>query len=265
MLIEQHGSPAQIPMCMFLALGLSKITKTRQPPSDHSTRQIYPYTYLELRLQLLQLLDVDVGCLCTTHITFISLLQPLPFAHTKQPTNLSTHSHLLILSRSTPFPGPIVVDTALNLSSFINFGQLLFRTCASTCSESRSRVGALAILYSAVVDRAAAAYKCAYLCSIWCSRVVDFVCRPGSQPSVRTIEGVLFDALMRAGAVSKDNADNPTKVLTHPLPLVVPCLQSAGQSWTGGMYGRGRPRRRQRRVHETDPQHSRRQRLGLSY
>jgi tRNA pseudouridine38-40 synthase len=32
------------------------------------------------------------------------------------------------------------------------------------------------------------------------------------QPDVRTIEGVLFDALVRAGAVSKDNADDPTKV-----------------------------------------------------
>ncbi|KAH9926961.1 pseudouridine synthase [Fomitopsis serialis] len=30
--------------------------------------------------------------------------------------------------------------------------------------------------------------------------------------SVRTIEGVLFDALVRVGAVSQDNADNPTKV-----------------------------------------------------
>lgn len=34
-----------------------------------------------------------------------------------------------------------------------------------------------------------------------------------SQPDVRTIEGVLFDALVRAGAVSKDNADDPTKVI----------------------------------------------------
>lgn len=33
-----------------------------------------------------------------------------------------------------------------------------------------------------------------------------------SQPDVRTIEGVLFDALVRAGAVSKDNADDPVKV-----------------------------------------------------
>lgn len=32
------------------------------------------------------------------------------------------------------------------------------------------------------------------------------------QPDVRTIEGVLFDALVRAGAVSKDNADDPVKV-----------------------------------------------------
>jgi hypothetical protein len=35
-----------------------------------------------------------------------------------------------------------------------------------------------------------------------------------SQPrdNIRTIEGVLFDALVRAGAVSRDNADDPTKV-----------------------------------------------------
>ncbi|KAI0741709.1 tRNA pseudouridine synthase [Daedaleopsis nitida] len=31
-------------------------------------------------------------------------------------------------------------------------------------------------------------------------------------PKVRTIEGVLFDALIKVGAVSKDNSDNPTKV-----------------------------------------------------
>ncbi|EIW79322.1 pseudouridine synthase [Coniophora puteana RWD-64-598 SS2] len=32
------------------------------------------------------------------------------------------------------------------------------------------------------------------------------------QPDVRTIEGVLFDALVRVGAVSQDNADDPVKV-----------------------------------------------------
>ncbi|KAI0358116.1 tRNA pseudouridine synthase, partial [Trametes cingulata] len=31
-------------------------------------------------------------------------------------------------------------------------------------------------------------------------------------PKVRTIEGVLFDALIKIGAVSQDNSDNPTKV-----------------------------------------------------
>lgn len=35
-----------------------------------------------------------------------------------------------------------------------------------------------------------------------------------SQPDVpRTIEGVLFDALVRTGAVSQDNASDPGKVL----------------------------------------------------
>ncbi len=33
-----------------------------------------------------------------------------------------------------------------------------------------------------------------------------------SQPDVRTIEGVLFDALVKTGAVSQDNADDPVKV-----------------------------------------------------
>ncbi|KAL4078630.1 pseudouridine synthase [Scleroderma yunnanense] len=32
------------------------------------------------------------------------------------------------------------------------------------------------------------------------------------QPNLRTIEGVLFEALVRAGAVSQDNADDPVKV-----------------------------------------------------
>ncbi|KAF7968519.1 hypothetical protein HWV62_30214 [Athelia sp. TMB] len=32
------------------------------------------------------------------------------------------------------------------------------------------------------------------------------------QPDVRTIEGVLFDAMVKSGAVSSDNADDPTKV-----------------------------------------------------
>ncbi|KDQ61391.1 hypothetical protein JAAARDRAFT_123132 [Jaapia argillacea MUCL 33604] len=32
------------------------------------------------------------------------------------------------------------------------------------------------------------------------------------QPDVRTIEGVLFDAMVKAGAVSQDNADDPVKV-----------------------------------------------------
>ena len=35
---------------------------------------------------------------------------------------------------------------------------------------------------------------------------------PNRQPDVRTIEGELFSALVKAGAVSKDNADDPVKV-----------------------------------------------------
>lgn len=36
-----------------------------------------------------------------------------------------------------------------------------------------------------------------------------------SQPDVRTIEGVLFDAMVKAGAVSQDNANDPSKVLAN--------------------------------------------------
>ena len=50
-----------------------------------------------------------------------------------------------------------------------------------------------------------------------------------SGPGVRTIENTLFDALVRAGAVSKDNSDNPTKVraelwhcLSRHLKYIVP-------------------------------------------
>lgn len=38
-----------------------------------------------------------------------------------------------------------------------------------------------------------------------------------SQPDVRTIEGVLFDALVKTGAVSQDNADDPVKVSVRPI------------------------------------------------
>jgi tRNA pseudouridine38-40 synthase len=33
-----------------------------------------------------------------------------------------------------------------------------------------------------------------------------------SQKDARTIEGVLFDAMVKAGAISYDNADDPVKV-----------------------------------------------------
>jgi tRNA pseudouridine38-40 synthase len=39
--------------------------------------------------------------------------------------------------------------------------------------------------------------------------ILTMLCR---QPDARTIEGVLFDALVRVGAVSSDNADDSTKV-----------------------------------------------------
>ena len=36
-----------------------------------------------------------------------------------------------------------------------------------------------------------------------------------SQPDVRTIEGVLFEAMVKAGAVSQDNANDPAKVCSY--------------------------------------------------
>jgi hypothetical protein len=52
----------------------------------------------------------------------------------------------------------------------------------------------------------------------------EFVLMPPSSPAliqqysqrdVRTIEGVLFEAMVKAGAVSQDNANDPSKVLIH--------------------------------------------------
>ena len=48
--------------------------------------------------------------------------------------------------------------------------------------------------------------------ALYCIRTLDLNRCVRSQPDARTIEGVLFDALVRVGAVSSDNADNPTKV-----------------------------------------------------
>lgn len=47
-----------------------------------------------------------------------------------------------------------------------------------------------------------------------------------SQPDVRTIEGVLFDALVKAGAVSQDNADDPVKVRVLPQSCCAVSLKS---------------------------------------
>lgn len=40
------------------------------------------------------------------------------------------------------------------------------------------------------------------------------------QPKVRTIEGVLFNAMVKAGAVSEDNADDPVKVECFQLSFI---------------------------------------------
>lgn len=50
--------------------------------------------------------------------------------------------------------------------------------------------------------------KCMYLFDL----SFIFPVMSNRQPHVKTIEGTLFDALVKAGAVSEDNADDPVKV-----------------------------------------------------
>jgi len=51
----------------------------------------------------------------------------------------------------------------------------------------------------------------------------SLILRASSQRDVRTIEGVLFNAMVKAGAVSQDNADDPLKVryTMHLLALIL--------------------------------------------
>jgi hypothetical protein len=82
---------------------------------------------------------------------------------------------------------------------------------------------------------------------------------------VRTIEGVLFDALVRAGAVSSDNADDPVKVWHLHGACHDVLLRSfifLGQSWARGSHRRGGPRSWKPGVYETDHYDSWGRRLG---
>ena len=56
-------------------------------------------------------------------------------------------------------------------------------------------------------------------------------------PKLRTIEGVLFDALIKVGAVSKDNSDNPTKVRDRWERVLRPLTWSRkGETWESCAY-----------------------------
>lgn len=46
----------------------------------------------------------------------------------------------------------------------------------------------------------------------WETRFETLLFRQPENAKVRTIEGTLFDALVKVGAVSQDNADDPVKV-----------------------------------------------------
>jgi hypothetical protein len=65
--------------------------------------------------------------------------------------------------------------------------------------------------FSVFVARGARVCKCGYL-TIVLVKSTPILTLHCSQPDARTIEGVLFDALVRVGAVSSDNADDATKV-----------------------------------------------------
>lgn len=65
--------------------------------------------------------------------------------------------------------------------------------------------------FSGFVGRGARVCKCGCL-TIVLVKSTPILTRLCSQPDARTIEGVLFDALVRVGAVSSDNADDATKV-----------------------------------------------------
>ncbi len=85
--------------------------------------------------------------------------------------------------------------------------------------------------------------------------VRKFLMRGSRQPDpkTRTIEGVLFDALIKVGAVSKDNSDNPTKVRYGNEDITQRTVTEefcSGQTGKSCAHRRGRARCRECRVHE---------------
>lgn len=148
MLIEQLGSFIQIPARAFLDLGLSKKRDISLVFLYHTNKWI-PRT-LSFASCFSSFLTSTRDALWATHAMHSYHLiasrsgSSCMRAGARQKSN-STHFPLLMLSRSTPSPRPIVVDTAptllrsTTLSSFINLGRVLFRARAASCSESRSR------------------------------------------------------------------------------------------------------------------------------
>jgi tRNA pseudouridine38-40 synthase len=107
--------------------------------------------------------------------------------------------------------------------------------------------------------------SCVFSCPSAIPALLTCVCNENRQPDVRTIEGVLFDALVRAGAVSSDNADDPVKV-EHLHDAYHDALLRGfiflGKSWARSSHRRGSPRSWQPGIYETDHRDSWGGRLG---
>lgn len=72
----------------------------------------------------------------------------------------------------------------------------------------------------------------------FCNYSLPFLSSSSSQPDhARTIEGVLFQSMVRAGAVSQDNADDPVKVIVHDFlgPEILTIHRSALHALLGRM------------------------------
>ena len=55
--------------------------------------------------------------------------------------------------------------------------------------------------------------KCDYTCSVAIGRRLSSEPYRQREEGTNTIENTLFDAMVKAGAVSKDNSDDPVKVV----------------------------------------------------
>ena len=89
---------------------------------------------------------------------------------------------------------------------------MLLRATPKTCQTRPLVCRNVSLRYSSVfVGRGVRGCRCECH-TLSCLINATLTVLPRSQPNARTIEGVLFDALVRVGAVSSDNADGPTKV-----------------------------------------------------